>query len=146
MISFKSKLFISLTVSALCWMLITTSLLKLPCQLIEYRSPVKRNHTVNPELNSYLNIILKPFELCKKNRKEKFVFIYVFVAIGSFEKRDIIRQTWANKNIAGPFQVAFIIGRSVNPAVNALALKEHHKHNDLIQGNLYIFIKFECIR
>ena len=45
---------------------------------------VKRNHVINPELNSYLNIILEPMKLCEKNLKKKFIFIYVFVAVASF--------------------------------------------------------------
>jgi len=102
------------------------------------RNPIKkvvgRNHVINPELNSYLNIRLEPMKLCEKNLKKKFIFIYVFVAVASFEKRDVIRRTWANKMFEH-IQVAFIIGKSSIPDINLRAEKEHKKFNDLLQGD-----------
>ena len=98
------------------------------------KNPKIRNHIINPELNSYLDILLKPLKLCESNLKKPFILIYVFVAVASFEKRDVIRRTWANKSI-GPIQVAFIIGKSSISSINEQAEKEHKKFNDLLQGN-----------
>jgi len=94
----------------------------------------ERNYSVNPELKSYLDILLKPLKLCKSNLKKPFILIYVFVAVASFEKRDVIRRTWANKSL-GPIQVAFIIGKSSILSINERAEKEHKEFNDLLQGN-----------
>ena len=133
MISLKVKLFFSLIVLTLCWMITFRNFTAKKSHKTQQTVQIKRNNTLNPELNSYLNIILEPFELCKENLKEKFIFIYVFVAIGSFDKRDAIRRTWANKSVRC-IQVAFIIGKSFNSDINLSAKEEHQKNNDLIQG------------
>ena len=52
---------------------------------------------LNPEFKINLEIILEPNGLCKF--KSKFIFIYIFTSVKSFTKRQLIRNTWANKSL-----------------------------------------------
>ncbi len=89
--------------------------------------------SINPELSTYLDIQLSSSTLCSTNDNKQFVFVYVFSSIKNFERRQLIRSTWANnKNL----RVAFIIGKSYDdPVYEQLALIERNNYDDIIQGN-----------
>ena len=93
---------------------------------------------LNPEFKTNLQINLEPNGLCKF--KSKFIFIYIFTSVKSFTKRQLIRNTWANKSLnLFNFNLVFIIGKTnhSNNATNIdkLLHLEQQKYNDLIQGN-----------
>ena len=77
---------------------------------------------------------MQPIGLC--NFKTKFIFIYVFTSVKSFAKRQLIRETWANKSFLD-FNLVFIIGKHLkeNATITKLLEIEQNKCNDLIQGN-----------
>jgi hypothetical protein len=84
----------------------------------------------------YLQIKLEPTNLCKF--KTKFIFIYIFTNVESFTKRQLIRDTWANKSLnLFNFNLVFIIGKTnhLNKTIDKLLILEQYKYNDLIQGN-----------
>jgi hypothetical protein len=91
---------------------------------------------LNPEFKINLEIILEPNGLCKF--KSKFIFIYIFTSLKSFTKRQLIRNTWANKSLnLFEYNLVFIIGKTnyLNETVDELLYLEQQKYNDLIQGN-----------
>jgi hypothetical protein len=93
---------------------------------------------LNPEFKINLQINLEPNGLCKF--KSKFLFIYIFTPVKSFTKRQLIRNTWANKSLnLFDFNLVFIIGKtndSNNKSnIDKLLHLEQQKYNDLIQGN-----------
>jgi hypothetical protein len=93
---------------------------------------------LNPEFKINLQINLEPNDLCKF--KSKFLFIYIFTPVKSFTKRQLIRNTWANKSLnLFDFNLVFIIGKtndSNNKSnIDKLLHLEQQKYNDLIQGN-----------
>lgn len=88
---------------------------------------------VNPEFSTYLNIQLSPSTLCSsKNDNTQHVFVYVLSSIKSFERRQLIRKTWANNN---NLRVAFIIGKSTELIYEQLIQIEQNNYDDIIQGN-----------
>ncbi len=104
-----------------------------------FKSKYKKDNldsVLNPEFKTNLQIILEPTGLCKF--KTKFIFIYIFTAVKSFTKRQIIRDTWANKSLnLFNFNLAFIIGKTnhLNATIDKMLNLEQHKYNDLIQGD-----------
>jgi len=91
---------------------------------------------LNPEFQINLQIKLEPTNLCKF--KTKFIFIYIFTSVESFAKRQLIRDTWANKSLnLFNFNLVFIIGNTnnLNKTIDKLLHLEQYKYNDLIQGN-----------
>jgi hypothetical protein len=91
---------------------------------------------LNPEFKINLEIKLEPYGLCKF--KSKFIFIYVFTSVKSFTKRQLIRNTWANKSLnLFNFNLVFIIGKInySNETTDQSLYLEQQKYNDLIQGN-----------
>lgn len=74
--------------------------------------------------------------LCQNNNKSKneLLFIsFVIIAPHFFEKRNQIRNTWANKQFYNDLRNMFVIGLSKNETVNALIREEFDIHQDLLQ-------------
>jgi len=99
-------------------------------------------HLLNPELNTYLNFVLQPSRhLCRpridsRSIESKFVFAYAVVRANDFEKRQTIRQTWANaSSFRDIIKVAFIMGLSNDEKTNELIKTENKIFSDIIQGN-----------
>ena len=71
-------------------------------------------------------------------KKSPLLFIYVFSKVKSFEKRQIIRQTWANKELVTDFvHLAFILGLSNENHTNQRVNTESEITGDIIQGNFH---------
>lgn len=88
---------------------------------------------INPELSTYLDFIINPRNLC--NSSNKFIFTYAVVNVDDFHKRQIIRQTWANKTYFKNLTTAFIVGLSNETSINHQIKNEQEQFGDLIQGN-----------
>ena len=93
------------------------------------------NNNLSKQLNSITEYVTKPINVCEPN--EILVLAYVFISVKSFEKRSVIRQTWANKTLFKNLKVVFMLGLSNNQSLNKLVLTENQIHNDLIQSNFY---------
>ena len=94
------------------------------------------NQTVNSESKSILDFTLQPFELCKQNKNESFlIFAYIMIKCDSFDKRRLIRETWANSEKFPNLITAFIIGQTNDIKINNFIQNEQNFYNDLIQGN-----------
>jgi len=93
----------------------------------------------NLEFKDYLKFNIQPNSLhkCNNMSAKKFIFVYVFVRVEHFERRDAIRATWANKRLFSFLNVAFVIGLSTNQSVEFKRKlnQEQTDHADLIQGN-----------
>jgi hypothetical protein len=95
----------------------------------------KKPSLINLELKYYLDFILCPTNLCQIEQNKKIIFVYVFVSIKNFSKRNLIRKTWANKLLFSLLRVAFIIGKSNDKNLQKEINNEQLIYNDLIQGN-----------
>jgi len=101
------------------------------CQNVTYNKTKKRK--IDPRK---LDFVINPINLCLK--KSPLLFIYVFSKVKSFEKRQIIRQTWANKELVTDFvHLAFILGLSNENHTNQRVNTESEITGDIIQGNFH---------
>ena len=92
-------------------------------------------HTEKFQLNDeYLKFVLNSPNVCEKDDK-RFIFAYVFTTVHSFERRELIRKTWANRDLFPDLKVLFVIGKHSSGSVNEKVRLEHEKYKDLIQGN-----------
>jgi hypothetical protein len=79
---------------------------------------------------------LNPASLCDTNNKnESFLFIgFVIISPHSFHKRQLIRNTWANKTLfSSKLRVVFIVGKSKDEEINAQIENEFNTNQDILQ-------------
>ncbi|XP_065929295.1 beta-1,3-galactosyltransferase 1-like [Magallana gigas] len=70
---------------------------------------------------------------CVENGENVFLFIMIPSAITNFEQRNVIRRTWGDVSKVRPnVVVRFIVGRSEQPFLQELVLKENRIHHDLV--------------
>ncbi len=97
-----TKLFYGLVVVSLCLILFFN-------YLSSYTVQSKRHHmkslqsikqSYNLEFKDYLKFNIQPNSLhkCNNMSAKKFIFVYVFVRVEHFERRDAIRATWLIKD------------------------------------------------
>ena len=83
---------------------------------------------------------INPKELiCQTPSNKSILFIsFVIIAPQHFEKRDLIRSTWANKNISPEFKTIFTFALSSNKTTNKKIEEENKIHRDILQINNFI--------
>jgi hypothetical protein len=83
---------------------------------------------------------INPKELiCQTPSNKSILFIaFVIIAPHYFEKRDLIRSTWGNKNISDDFKIIFTIGMSKNETIYRQIEEEHNINQDILQINNFI--------
>ena len=77
------------------------------------------------------------YGLCSAQSEEENLLFVAFVIIAPhyFEKRNEIRNTWANKQFSDDLRVFFAVGQSKNETVNEQIRKEFQIHQDILQIN-----------
>ena len=81
----------------------------------------------------YDSFKVNPVNLCRN--QDLYLFSYVFISVTSFDRRQIIRNTWANRTLFPHLRVAFIVGLSKNAKTNEFVNKENELYGDIIQGD-----------
>jgi len=77
--------------------------------------------------------------ICHTPTNKSVLFIaFVNIAPHYFEKRNLIRSTWANKSISSEFKVIFTFALSSNKTVNKQIEDENKIHRDIVQINNFI--------
>jgi hypothetical protein len=78
---------------------------------------------------------LNPTSLCSSNENKSLLFIsFVIIAPELFEKRNLIRATWANQaRFSQDLKVIFVVGMSKNDDVNERIKQEFFTHLDIVQ-------------
>jgi hypothetical protein len=95
------------------------------------------NSIVNP--HNYLAIITPKFEQCSSqadNNTRILILAFVTIAVNHFEKRNVIRSTWANVTLLDDeydLKVFFSVGKSKKKSINRLITKEAATHKDILQ-------------
>jgi hypothetical protein len=83
-----------------------------------------------------LRIISNSWNLCRHNKGADLdVLLSVYTRTDSFDRRQLIRNTWANRTLLPTLNVAFIVGIHLDPKVNLKIIEENEKYGDLIQGD-----------
>ena len=76
---------------------------------------------------------------CHTPTNKSILFIaFVNIAPHYFEKRNLIRSTWANKSISYEFKVIFTFALSSNKTINKQIEDENKIHRDIVQINNFI--------
>jgi hypothetical protein len=106
----------------------------------KYKNSHHRPHINHPKISNerdFEEFKINPKEiLCEVPSKKSILFIaFVIVAPHFFEKRDLIRSTWGNKNISADFKIIFSIGMSNNETINRQIEEEHKINKDILQIN-----------
>ena len=88
--------------------------------------------------NSYKHITNKSLShsilrSCKSGKA--IILAYVMIRVDSFEKRILIRRTWANSTLFPKMNTVFVMGLSTNKSINERVRKENQQFNDIIQGS-----------
>ena len=83
-----------------------------------------------------INFVINPENFCTSSPEEVFILAYVFTQIRNLDLRNMIRQTWANREAFPMLKVVFVLGLSQNASLNEAARQESLVYNDLIQNNV----------
>ena len=100
----------------------------------------KQNDILSAELDTHTNkdFYLNPKEsICEPNTKQSILFVtFVSVAPHFFAKRNLIRETWGNKNsLHDEMRLVFSVGMSTNSTINKQIEDEFRLHKDIVQIN-----------
>jgi hypothetical protein len=94
---------------------------------------LSQNNHVRPNEEFYLN---PEHQICEKNQNKNIIFItFVLIEPQDFEKRNLIRLTYGNKNFDPDFRVIFTVGMSDNKTVNKMIIDEFSINKDIVQIN-----------
>ena len=99
-----------------------------------YIQNLTEQNKINPRI---LHLRIKPISLCNKNQPVSLV-VYVFNHVDNFEKRRVIRSTWANKAFFPHLRLVFILGYSHDHETNKRLILESNQHNDIVQGTFLV--------
>lgn len=77
------------------------------------------------------------YDVCKARRTHlDLLFIsFVIIAPGYFEKRNEIRNTWANKQFTNDLRNIFVVATSTNETINLMIRDEFELYQDIVQIN-----------
>jgi beta-1,3-galactosyltransferase 1 len=88
---------------------------------------------------SEIRFIRNVIEVCADQQEPPVVVVVVCSSVGNFRRRDVIRQTWANRQVSG-LRVVFMLGRPPTDTANADAVEsavddEWRRWGDVIQAD-----------
>jgi hypothetical protein len=93
----------------------------------------RKNNTWHP---TKVRILSYTWNLCKNNHGADLdLFGYAWTRHASFETRQAIRRTWANRAVFTTLNVGFVLGVSSDERLNAIIANESRKYGDIIQGD-----------
>ena len=97
---------------------------------------LSEKNNFNQEFDEYLKLIIEPKpNICQSTSNQKFIFAYIFTKVSSFEKRNAIRNTWANKTQFPQLKISFIVALSKSQDTNNKLVNENILYGDILQGN-----------
>jgi len=101
--------------------------------LDSHNGVLSQNNHIRPNEEFYLN---PEHQICEENLNKNIVFItFVLIEPHSFEKRNLIRLKYGNKNFDPEFRVIFTVGMSDNKTVNQMIIDEFSINKDIVQIN-----------
>ncbi|CAF1246867.1 unnamed protein product [Adineta steineri] len=90
-----------------------------------------RDHIVNPHNFSY---ILNPgYSICNSSNPFVFVFIYVHSGPGNYQRRVVIRETWATRTLFPDIRLIFMIGKTLDKNLMKAIEYENEIYRDIVQ-------------
>ena len=90
-----------------------------------------RDHIVNPHDFSY---ILNPgYSVCNDSNSDLFVLVYVHSGPGNYQRRIVIRETWATRSLFSEMRLIFMMGKSLDANQMKAIQYENEIYRDIVQ-------------
>ena len=92
-----------------------------------------RDHIVNPHNFSY---ILNPeYTVCDNNSNNDSVYLLVYVHSGptNYQRRIVIRETWATRTLFPDLRLVFMIGKTLDKNIMQAIQYENELYQDIVQ-------------
>lgn len=84
---------------------------------------------------SEIRFVRNVLDVCSDRERFPVVVVVVCSSVGHFQRRDVIRQTWANRNVSG-LRVVFVVGRSPDDPVSEDVISdESRRWGDVVQAD-----------
>ena len=89
------------------------------------------DHIVNPHNFSY---ILNPaFDICDKNNSSVYILVYVHSGPSNYQRRVVIRETWASRALFPDLRLVFMIGKTLDKNIMKAIEYEYQMYRDIVQ-------------
>ncbi|CAF3323910.1 unnamed protein product [Rotaria socialis] len=90
-----------------------------------------RDHIVNPHNFSYL---LNPgYSVCNNSNSPVYLFVYVHSGPTNYQRRVVIRETWATRTLFPDLRIVFMIGKTNDNTVMKAIQYENEMYQDIVQ-------------
>ena len=93
----------------------------------------RKDHIVNPHDFSYL---LNPgYTVCDNNNSSVYMLVYVHSGPSNYQRRIVIRETWATRTLFPDLRLVFMIGQTLDKNVMKAIEYENEMYQDIVQEN-----------
>jgi hypothetical protein len=90
-----------------------------------------RDHIVNPHNFSY---ILNPeYSVCDNSNSSIYLLVYVHSGPTNYQRRIVIRETWATRTLFPDLRLVFMIGKSLDQNLMKAIEYENELYRDIVQ-------------
>jgi len=90
-----------------------------------------RDHIVNPHNFSY---ILNPeYSVCDNSNSSIYLLVYVHSGPTNYQRRIVIRETWATRTLFPDLRLVFMIGKSLDQNLMKAIAYENELYRDIVQ-------------
>jgi len=90
-----------------------------------------RDHVVNPHNFSY---ILNPeYSVCDNSNSSIYLLVYVHSGPTNYQRRIVIRETWATRTLFPDLRLVFMIGKSIDQNLMKAIAYENELYRDIVQ-------------
>ncbi|CAF0833343.1 unnamed protein product [Adineta ricciae] len=99
-------------------------------------SPIKnpyspRDHIVNP--HDFLYILNPGYSVCNDSNSDLFVLVYVHSGPSNYQRRIVIRETWATRSLFPEMRLIFMMGKSLDANQMKAIQYENEIYRDIVQ-------------
>lgn len=90
-----------------------------------------RDHIVNPHNFSYIH---NPgYSVCNTTNSSIYVLVYVHSGPTNYQRRMVIRETWATRTLFPDLRLVFMIGKSMDKNIMKAIAYENELYQDIVQ-------------
>ncbi|CAF1228158.1 unnamed protein product [Rotaria sordida] len=90
-----------------------------------------KDHIVNPHNFSY---ILNPgYFICNTNNTPVYILVYVHSGPTNYQRRIVIRETWATQTLFSDLRLIFMIGKTLDDNIMKAIKYENEIYQDIVQ-------------
>ena len=90
-----------------------------------------RDHIVNPHNFDY--IINPGYSICNNSNTPVYILIYVHSGPTNYQRRIVIRETWATQTLFPDIRLVFMIGKTLDANTMKALVYENEIYQDIVQ-------------